>query len=115
LWRFFIKRMEPGKAMELVRRLHEVYFPLHWKWRKQKMLRKILYRFSPLTDHLDDFPALDPETQSEWSLLDSYDSLTDYYKHLRTPKQIRNILESLKAKNISVTPGGTGIVARAEK
>ncbi len=115
LWRFFLKRMNPEKAMGIVRQLHRFFFPFHWKLRNHTLLRKLLYRISPLTDHLDDFPALEFKTQSEWSLLDSYDSLTDYYKHLRTLKQIRKILESLGPKKIFIRRGGTGIEARAEK
>ncbi len=115
LWRFGLKRLKPEKALSIVRRLHGLFFPFHWGLRNQKLLRKFLYRISPLTDHLDDFPGLDLKKQSEWSLLDSYDSLTDYYKHLRTPNQIRKILESLNAKKIHVIPGGTGVEARAVK
>ena len=51
----------------------------------------------------------------EWSKLDTYDSLTDYYKHLRTPAQIKNTLEGLKAKNIWINEGGNGVEARCWK
>jgi len=41
--------------------------------------------------------------------------LTDYYKHLRTPEQIRKTLEGLKAKNIWINIGGNGVEARGIK
>ena len=44
-----------------------------------------------------------------------YDQLTDYYKHLRTPNQIRKTMESLGAKNIWINVGGNGVEARGTK
>lgn len=115
-WRYFLKRMNPQKAMRVVNRLHHFFFPMHWRLRNYPLTRKFLYRISPLTDHLDDLPHLDFNAQSEWSRLDSYDSLTDYYKHLRTPRQIRKMLERTGAKEIYINTKGTRAVeARAKK
>lgn len=38
-------------------------------------------------------------------------TLTDRYKHLRTPEQIRRALASLGAAQIKVTIGGNGVEA----
>ncbi|MCC7515536.1 MAG: hypothetical protein IT212_12675, partial [Bacteroidia bacterium] len=47
--------------------------------------------------------------------LDTYDGLTDYYKHLRSKQQIENILNSLNPLKVDVWHGGNGVEARAIK
>jgi hypothetical protein len=61
------------------------------------------------------FPEQDRKFHYEWSKLDTYDQLTDYYKHLRTPAQIKKTMESLPAKNIWINEGGNGVEARGVK
>jgi hypothetical protein len=61
------------------------------------------------------FPELSDRLQYEWAELDTHDSLTDYYKHLRSPKAIHATIEALGAQNISVTKGGNGVEARCQK
>ncbi len=58
------------------------------------------------------FPELSKVQQEEWARLDTYDSLTDYYKHLRTPDQIRKTLEALGGRELWVERGGNGVEAR---
>ncbi|HYN86228.1 MAG TPA: class I SAM-dependent methyltransferase, partial [Pyrinomonadaceae bacterium] len=50
------------------------------RWRLRRHLRK----FSPLVDYYDAYPQLGEKLLAEWALLDTHDTLTDYYKHLRT-------------------------------
>ena len=47
--------------------------------------------------------------------LDTYDGLTDYYKHLRSKQQIENILNSFNPLKVDVWHGGNGVEARAIK
>lgn len=115
LWRKYIKRLPSDKSMRLVHRLVDFFFPLHWKYRHNKVAWWLLHRISPLIEYTRTYPEKDYQWQYEMSLLESHDSLTDYYKHLRTEKSIRKTLERLMAKNIHVTRGGNGVEARAMK
>jgi SAM-dependent methyltransferase len=94
--------------------------PLHrftWKtlmhrrglWR----LRARLVRHSPLIDYFELFPQLGEKLVSEWSILDTHDALTDYYKHLRTREEIEASLSSCGLTELEVSYGGNGVEARA--
>ena len=53
--------------------------------------------------------------QYEWAELDTHDSLTDYYKHLRSPRAIAATLAELHAGSVWVAKGGNGVEARCQK
>lgn len=55
----------------------------------------MLCRFSPLTTYYRTFPQMPEELQREWALLDTHDTLTDWYKHFRTATQIQAGLAAL--------------------
>lgn len=57
----------------------------------------------------------DCQAHYEWSLLDTHDSTTDVYKHMRTPRQIEQLLGSLGALDIVVKTGGNGVEAFCRK
>ena len=75
----------------------------------------LLSRVSPLVTYYQAYPSLDDRLQYEWALLDTHDALTDYYKHLRTPGQIRRTLAALGAEDMWVVKGGNGVEARCRK
>ena len=74
-----------------------------------------LGRISPLLTYYQAHPELDDRLQYEWALLDTHDSLTDYYKHLRTAGQIERALSDLGATAVWVAKGGNGVEARCSK
>jgi SAM-dependent methyltransferase len=115
VFRFFLKRMKPEHSRRIVESLVRFFFPLHWKFRDLPLLNWLLHRVSPLIEYIRVFPEWTRETHFEWSRLDTYDQLTDYYKHLKTPGQIRRLLEQLGGKEIWVQKGGNGIEARCRK
>ncbi len=115
LYRQFLKRMKPEKSTKWVDALTNLFFPWHWRFRNTRPLWWLLHRISPLIEYIHVFPERDYAFHHEWSKLDSYDSLTDYYKHLKTPSQIQAILESINGRNIWVERGGNGVEARATK
>jgi hypothetical protein len=51
----------------------------------------------------------------EWALLDTHDGTTDFYKHRRTVREIKKIIEKIGATNIVVSPGGNGVEAFCRK
>ena len=53
--------------------------------------------------------------QKEWSMLDTHDGLTDWYKHLRSRRQIKKTLENINSTSIEVNLGGNGVEARCKR
>jgi 2-polyprenyl-3-methyl-5-hydroxy-6-metoxy-1,4-benzoquinol methylase len=114
-YRSVLRKMEPAKSKKIVERLVAFFFPLHWKYRNSKLMTILLNRISPCYVYIKTFPQMDYDFHFELTRLDTYDGLTDYYKHLRSEKQIENKLIALGAKNIKVWRGGNGVEARCEK
>jgi hypothetical protein len=75
----------------------------------------LLNRISPVISYYAAFPQLNDQQQEEWALLDTHDSLTDWYKNLRSKKQIINVLKKLGAVDISCNYGGNGVEAICKK
>lgn len=115
LYRHWLRKLPPDQSKKKVDRLVDFFFPLHWKFRNNKLVWWLIHRISPLIEYIHVFPEKDYTFHLEWSRLDSYDSLTDYYKHLRTPGQIKRKLEKLGATSIWINLGGNGVEARGVK
>jgi len=115
VYRELFRKMKPEKSQRIINRLVDIFFPLHWAFRNNKILYWLLIRFTPLFEYVREYPQLSKEVHKEWSRMDTYDGLTDYYKHLRTPEQIKRELEKLGGKNIWINRGGNGVEARCTK
>jgi hypothetical protein len=70
---------------------------------------------SPLVDYFDSYPELGEARLAEWAVLDTYDTLTDRYKHLRTLEEIRDALRANGLTDIEACYGGNGLEARARR
>lgn len=112
LFRSWLKRMPPGKAMAITESLTDWFLPLHRKLRNQYPLWTLLSRLSPLTTFYRMYPDLPEKLQREWALLDTHDSLTDWFKHRRTRRRIEELLLKLGLADISCVYGGNGVEAR---
>jgi hypothetical protein len=87
-------------------------------WQKKRNLKKFRYAFlflSPIVDYYESYPQLSEDQMKMWAMLDTHDTLTDRFKHLRSGSEIRDQLENCGMENIHVVPGGNGIEARAQK
>jgi 2-polyprenyl-3-methyl-5-hydroxy-6-metoxy-1,4-benzoquinol methylase len=115
LLRPILKRLPPRQGMQATKALTRWFFPLHRAVRNVRPAQMLLSRFSPLLTYFKAFPELNDQLQYEWAELDTHDSLTDWFKHLRTPRQIRRALEQLGATDIWVDTGGNGIEARCRR
>jgi len=62
-----------------------------------------------------EIPELGKEFRDEWSILDSFDGLTDWYKHCRTKDEIRAAIESTGLTVEMCEYGGNGVIARAHR
>lgn len=115
------------EALEFCTRLIDWLWPLHrfmWKVFRESPLRhvpllpkvrSVFLRLSPVVDYHDAYLALGPELLKTWALLDTHDTLTDVYKHLRSQKQITDHLQQLGMVDIHAALGGNGIEVRARK
>jgi 2-polyprenyl-3-methyl-5-hydroxy-6-metoxy-1,4-benzoquinol methylase len=105
-----------SKSMALV--LARTLLPLHrFTWTNRRglwRLRTPLVRYSPLLDYNELYPQLGKRLLSEWAVLDTHDTLTDYYKHLRTVEEIEACLRSCGLIDLEVYYGGNGVEARAK-
>jgi len=75
-------------------------------------VRRFLKKYSPVIDYYEAYPQLGKRLLSEWSLLDTHDTLTDYYKHLRSVEEIENCLKACGLVDLVVYYGGNGVEAR---
>lgn len=111
LVRSILRRLSPEAGLHWTEWLVKVFFPLHRAARRSRIAQALLSRISPVLSYYHALP-LDDELQREWSLLDTHDSLTAWYKHFRTKGQIRRCLEGLGAVAIRCEYGGNGVEAR---
>lgn len=113
--RAVLKRMSPARAKTVSDRLVALLFPLHWTVRRVAPLQFALSRISPLLVFMRSLPELDREQHYQWARLDTYDALTDTYKHLRTRAQIERAILRLGAVDVHTSKAGNGIEARGRK
>jgi hypothetical protein len=100
--------------MRFTERLVDTMLPLH-KRVAHSRARSIVGRLSPVLTHYATYPQLDDDLQRQWALLDTHDSLTDYFKHFRTPGQIRRTLAELGLEEVWCEYGGNGVEARGRR
>jgi hypothetical protein len=115
LLRPFIKRLPSKLRMQISELLIYLFFPIHRAIRHTPFAQQIFSRVSPITTYFHAYPQLPDRLQREWSILDTHDGLTDWYKHLRTMKQIELGLKNMGAIAIEVSKGGNGIEATCFK
>jgi SAM-dependent methyltransferase len=100
-------------ALGTTRALLPVHRALWHRRRGFGRLRRYLSHVSPVVDYYESYPELGTALLSEWALLDTHDTLTDRYKHLRAPEEIRETLMALGLSDVEVAVGGNGVEARA--
>ncbi len=115
LYRWFILMLPQSSRFFVVKKLCDFWFPFHWQFRNNLIVQRLLRRLSPVIIHYPGIKLKDRQAHYEWSLLDTHDATTDFYKHLRTPLEIERFLETLGAKDISVRTGGNGVEAFCRK
>jgi len=115
LYRLWILRLPKEKRFSTVKKLTDYWFPSHWRFRDSWIVTRILRRISPVIFHYPHIKLNDKEQYYTWSLLDTHDSTTDFYKHYRTPAQIRIYLEEIGATDVVVEIGGNGVEAFCRK
>jgi len=115
--RALLLRLPPERAHHIALGVTRALVPIHRAlWHRRRgfgRLRRYLARVSPVVDYYDAYPELRPDLLVEWALLDTHDTLTDRYKHVRDPEEIRATLAALGLSNVEVSAAGNGVEARA--
>ena len=106
--------MDADRAMEATDRLYRRWSPVHRRARSYTA-RKALVLLSPIVYYDEAWPQLDAEQKQEWGLLDTHDSLTDFYKHRRSAGQLRSLFERLGLLDVSVRLVGLVLVAKGRR
>jgi SAM-dependent methyltransferase len=113
LARALLRRLPPDRGLAASTKLYEAFSPFHRTAEGRRFAEIVVNRVSPITYYGDRaFPGLDEATQREWSLLDTHDSLTDWFKHTRSVAQIEAFLRETTRTAFEVWEGGNGVEAR---
>jgi hypothetical protein len=78
-------------------------------------IRHQLLHLSPVVDYHDAYPQLGPKLLRQWAMLDTHDTLTDVFKHMRSAEEIANHLRQSGMIEIETVYAGNGVEARARK
>ena len=109
LYRWLILLLPQSKRINVVVAIVKLFFPIHWFFRNSLFIQRVLRRLSPLIFYFGTFDLRSKEEYFDWSLLDTHDCLTDFYKHHRSVSQIRRYLSAIGADSICVREGGNGL------
>jgi len=119
LLRHAFLRLSPEGALRAAAALTRALMPMHrvlWRpGRTARAARAAWRRVSPVFDYYDRFPELRGRLLEEWAFLDTYDALTDRYKHLRDERAIGDALARADLCDAVVARGGNGVEARARR
>jgi SAM-dependent methyltransferase len=119
--RKYLMKKEEKQSLLLVQNIVRTMWPLHKLLYRMRgirgvgRIRSLFLRWSPIVDYHDSYSAVGNRLLYEWAALDTYDTLTDYYKHLRSADEIHECLARLGLVGIEVSYGGNGVEARALK
>lgn len=115
LFRAIMRRLPPDQGLKWSERLVNTFLPFHKAVRHVRLGQMLVSRLSPVLCYYHSIPQLSDEHQREWALLDTHDSLTDWYKHFRTKSQLRRTLEQLGLSDVWCENGGNGVEARGQR
>lgn len=120
LLRKLLLQVPAESALEFCKGMVELIWPVHkmfWDNRYDNTiaaLRQRLIELSPVVDYYDAYPQL-AEHLYAWAVLDTHDTLTDVYKHLRTAEEITECLKECGMERIFTDYAGNGVEAIAHK
>lgn len=125
LLRALLLKSSPRFALRFCEILVAILWPIHraiwwaaslpgmWSIWFVRKLRSVFLYLSPIVDYQSAYPQLGPALLRTWALLDTHDTLTDRFKHLRSAEQIRAHLAKCGMRDIETELTGNGVEARA--
>lgn len=115
LVRAVLKRISPAAGIRATEALVRTFLPLHKAVRKVRPAQMLLSRFSPVRVYYQAYPELDEQQQVEWAMLDTHDSLTSWYRHTRTNREVQSLIESMGGQVLQNGRDGLGIEIIAKR
>lgn len=115
LYRAWLKRQRQNRVMPAIERLVDIFLPLHRAARAFYPAWFLLCRVSPLTTYYHSLPRLPDALQREFAVLDTHDSLTDWFKHIRSLEEIEACLTSLGGADVHCARAGNGVEGRCRR
>ncbi len=122
--RAWLLHMSPRFSIVFCGQLAAALWPIHralWKLRSRssaRIARRYFLRLSPVADYLDYkqiYPQLNEKTIRTWAMLGTHDTLTDFYKHLRSAREISKHLRTCGMTRIETSYAGNGVEVRARR
>jgi len=110
-----LRRLSPEESVKWTEKIVDLLLPTHKMVRNFRPGQMLLSRISPVVCYYRAFPELNDRLQREWALLDTHGSLTVWYRHVRTRRQILLTLERLGLQEIWCEYGGNGVEARGKR
>jgi SAM-dependent methyltransferase len=112
LFRAALKRLSDERGLRATTRLVDALLPLHR--RAPGAVGTLVRRLSPVQAYYGKLPLAE-DAQYEWALLDTHDTLRDWFKHFRSAEQIEATLRRLGLEEIWCETGGNGVEARGRR
>jgi SAM-dependent methyltransferase len=119
--RKFLLNKDETFSMRFVQLITNLLWPFHvvlYKARKIKgvgCIQRYFIQWSPVVDYQDAYPALGSKLLYQWAVLDTHDTLTDQFKHLRSADELQRALKAYGMTDIQSSYAGNGVEARARK
>jgi 2-polyprenyl-3-methyl-5-hydroxy-6-metoxy-1,4-benzoquinol methylase len=111
-----VRRLPPGTALHVTERIVGAFWPLHRRTaRGSRWLRSLVSRISPVVLPPNVPGDLGDRDLRTWAVLETHDAVSDYYRHLRTRRQLQRALERVGLHDIWCRKGGNGIEARGRR
>jgi 2-polyprenyl-3-methyl-5-hydroxy-6-metoxy-1,4-benzoquinol methylase len=115
-FRLILKRLPPKISLTINNFLVNLFFPLHWFFRNRPWAMWVIRHISPVLENIKEYEQKGKPFNLELAKLETYDHLTDYFKHLLSKKELEKIIKNLPgAENLWIELGGNGIEARCKK
>lgn len=111
--RLVLRRLPPELCFRVTCGLTALCDPIRKYTCRKPWLDRLASRIFPSACYYNKFPMLNDEAIYRWNELDTFDELTDFYKHFRTKNQLCKHLQSLGLENISCVMSGDIVEARA--
>jgi SAM-dependent methyltransferase len=114
-------RLPSAASFQACRAVVALLWPIHvilWKHRQHPLagsVRDRFLRYSPVVDYHGAYEQLGPNLLRAWAMLDTHDTLTDAYKHMRSADEIEDYLARCGLTDIRTAYAGNGVEARARK
>jgi SAM-dependent methyltransferase len=102
-------------ALAASRALVQVHRLFCRRGRMASILRDRLQKVSPLVDYYSSYPQLPRAVLVEWCVLDTHDTVTDFYKHLRSLDQVCAMVVDAGLDVVHAAHGGNGVEVRARR